>query len=352
MKAKIESITLIIIIFIIIFITIGVLSKKNDYTEITENAYVSSMGIDYNIDSNSYTVYLYILNNFNLSISDYGLSEANKLGYICKETGISIPDALSKINKQSNIRLQYSHIRSVLLKESFFNKNNVLNFYNHIRLSLDIYPNFSIYTTSDDLMEIYNVKNFSDTSGYYTILVNTDSINKPKNSTFLNFANDILCSTYTVAYPIIKICQENFYENNESLTSLDISGYSFITDDYTLSSFSFENLRGLNHLNRFSKNVLSFEEFDYLVNEFTFKKKLINGKLQLHMLLRGAFIGNKKNYDNDTLTKMLISHIKADMHQLKDTMDNYYIDVFNIDFITKNKQSFLNTNIDVIVKVI
>lgn len=352
MKKKIEKITLALLIFIIASITVGVLSKKNDYTEVTEHAYVSSMGIEYNLDSDSYTVYLYILNNFNLSISDYGLSEANKLGYICKETGISIADALSKINKQSNIRLQYSHIRSFIIKDNFFNKVNVLNLYNHIRLSLDIYPNFSIYTTSDNLMDIYNVKNFSDTSGYYTILVNTDSINKPKNSTYLNFANDLLCSTYTVPYPIIKVSQDNFYENNEPLTSLDISGYSFITDDYTLSSFSFDNLRGLNHLNRLSKNVLSFEEFDYLVNDYTFRKKMIGQTLQVNIILRGAFISNKKNYDNDTLTKLLIEHIEKDMNQLKEVMDNYRIDVFNIDFITKVDYSFLNTNIKVIVNII
>ena len=64
MKKKIEKITLALLIFIIISITVGVLSKKNDYTEVTEHAYVSSMGIEYNLGSDSYTVYLYILNNF------------------------------------------------------------------------------------------------------------------------------------------------------------------------------------------------------------------------------------------------------------------------------------------------
>ncbi len=352
MKSKIEKITTGLLVFFLISLCISVLSKKNDYTEITENAYVSSMGVDYNLDSNTYTVYLYILNNFNLSIPDYGTAQSNKLGYVCKDTGISIPDALSKINKQSNIRLQYSHIRSVIIRDTFFNKKNLYLFYNQIRLSLDFYPTFSIYTTSDNLMDVYDVKNFSDTSAYYTILVNIDGLNKPKNTTFLNFANDLLMSTYTVPYPIIKVDKSTFFEDDKALTSLDISGYSFLTNDYLLSSFSFDNLRGLNHLNRLSKNVISFKEFDYLVNDYSYKQKLSNNKLIINISLRGAFVGVSVDYNEQKLINKLKSYVKNDMIELKTTMDNYNIDVFNIDYLTRVKNSFLKTEIEVIVNII
>lgn len=352
MKNKVEKIVTALLVFVLVSLTVGVLSQKNDYTEITENSYVSSMGIEYNLDDNTYTVYLYILNNLNMSITDYGTSEANKLGYICKDTGISIHDAIAKINKQSNIRLQYSHIRSVIIKDTFFNKKNTHILYNQIRLGLDIYPTFSIYTTSNDLMEVYDVKNFSDTSAYYTILVNIDGLNKPKNATYLNFANDVLLPNYTVPYPIIKVNHDNFHENDNSLTSLDISGYSFLNDDFILSSFSFDNLRGLNHLNRLSKNILSFKEFDYLVNEYSFHKKLEKGVLQISIFLRGAFVGINGDYTDKELIELLKDYIKSDMNELKETMDNYNIDVFNIDYLKNKKNSFLNTKIKLNITII
>lgn len=352
MKKKIENILTLTIAICLIGLSIGVLSQKNDYTEMTESSYVSSMGIDYHQDTDQYIVYLYILNNYNLSISDYGTSEANKLGYICKAKGSSIPDALSKLNRQSNIRLQYSHIRSVVIKDNFFNKKNINLFYNLIRFSFDFYPTFSIYTTSDDLMEVYNVKNFSDTSAYYTILINIDGLNKPKNTTFLNYANDILVPTFTSSYPVIKVKKTNFFEEEEELTSLDISGYSYINDDFSLSSFDFDNLRGLKHLDRLSKNVLSFAEFDYMVNEYTLHKKIKHNCLYIKITLRGGFISINTDKTNSELIDILKKHVRDDLQKLKETMDSYNIDVYNIDYLTTHKNSYLDTKLNISVNII
>jgi len=348
MKKKIIFVSIITVI--LLFITISTLNKKNDYAEITANAYVSSFGIDYNQDKKLYTVYLYILNNFNISRSEYGTSSPDALGYICKGEGKSISESLANINRFSNIRLQYSHIRSLILKDTFFTKQSIIHLYNQIKLSVDFYPTFNVYTTFDELNDIFNVNNFSETSAYYTILVNNDTINKAKDVTFLNYINDLLIPYYTVAYPILKISNDAFFEKNTPITSIDIIGYGFITDEYSLSTFTFNNLQGLMHLNKLSKNVITYPDFDFLVYEYKLTKKIKKDKLYLYINMVGIFVNKKiinKNYIDE-----LIQSIKYDLTILKETMDNYKIDVFNIDYLTREKNSYSNKKLEIIINIV
>ena len=347
---KAKSIFTIIITLIVSIFTIIVLSKKNDYTEVTANAYVASMGLDYSEEKETYTVYLYILNNFNISRSEYGTASPDSLGYICKGEGKSIAEALSNINRYSNIRLQYSHIRTLVLKDTFFTRRSILHLYKHIKLSTEFYPTFYVYTTSDDLLKIYNVNNFSETSAYYTILINNDTINKAKEITYLDYINDILISTYTTSYPILTVSEDIFYEKDNPITSIDITGYSYMTDDYLLSSFTFNNLNGLKHLNKLSKNVISYKEFDFLVFEYKLKKKLTNKTLKINITASGTFV-NKQDSTKD-YTNELIKKITTDLSQLKQTMDEYHIDVFNIDYLSGIKDSYLTTNIEYNIKIL
>lgn len=339
---------LIIIIIIFSFITIKILYQKNDYTEINETAYVSSMGLDYDYSTNSYTVYMYILNNFNLSSSDFGQSFPNNIGYISIGKGPTIPSAIENINKKLSIRLQYSHIRTLIMKNTFFNKTNLLNLYKLIKSSPDFFPTFQIYTTSNDLFELYNIKNFSETSAYYTILINNKNLNEPLKVVYTNLINNLLIDTYTTPIPTLKISTDTFYEDENSLPSLSIEGYSYLTEDYKLSSFTFTNLHALYSLNNLSKNILSFNNFDFLVNEYYIKKKYKDSTLKITITIKGNFVYNKDNISINELKKAMINNLLL----LKETMDSYKIDVFNIDYLTNIKYSYLKTDIDVKINII
>lgn len=339
-----KLLTILIIIFC--FISIKILYQKNDYTEINETAYVSSMGLDYDNSTNSYIVYMYILNNFNLSSSDFGQSFPNSIGYISIGKGTSIPSAIESINKKLSIRLQYSHIRTVIMKNTFFSKTNLNNLYKLIKSSPDFYPTFQIYTTSNDLFELYNIKNFSETSAYYTILINNKNLNEPLKVVYTNIINNLLIDTYTTPIPTLKISNDTFYEDETNLPSLKIEGYSYLTEDYKLSSFTFNNLHALYSLNNLSKNILSFDDIDYLVNEYYIKKKYNNNKLKISITIKGEFLSNKN--DTKALKEQMINNLLL----LKETMDNYKIDAFNIDYLTNIKYSYLKTDIDVNINII
>ncbi len=340
------------LILILSFLTIKILYKKNDYTEINECAYVSSMGLDFNNETNTYTVYMYILNNFNLSSSDFGQSFPNSIGYISIGTGTTIPEAIENINNKLSIRLLYSHIRTLILKNTFVNKNNLLTLYNIIKKLPDFFPTFQIYSTNDDLFKLYNIKNFSETSAYYTVLINNETKNKPLKVVYTNLINNLLIDTYTTPIPLLKLHTNSFYEDESELPSLSIIGYSYLTNDYKLSSFTFNNLHALYSLNNLSNNILIFNNFDYLVQDYYIKKKYKNNKLQILITIKGTFINNTLNQTNQELKDNLTQQMKENLIILKQTMDNYNIDAFNIDYLSNKKYSYLSTPLDINIKVI
>lgn len=341
---KNKNIFLILISIILIIIIIPIITEKNDYSEISANAYISSMGIDY--DEN-YIVYLYILNNFNNTRSEYGSSNPDVLGYICKGQGKTIQEALSSINRNSNIKLQYSHIRSLIIQNNFFSEKHIKNLYKLIKLSKDFYPTFNVFITYDTLDTIYQVNNFSETSAYYTILVNTDTINKSQNTTFLDFINDILVSTYTPAYPVLQTSNDVFFENDKAITSIDITGYSYLKNDFTIQTFTFDEIQSLKHLNRLTNDLITFDDFTYLVYEYEIKKKIKNNKLKLTLYIKGTFT-YKENLNID-YTNILKNNITKDLQNLKIKMDLENIDVFNIDHLTNKKDSYLNMEVKTLV---
>lgn len=348
---KIKSIIYISLTILIVLIMLMTLHKKNDYTEISHNAYVSSIGLDYDLSTKKYTVYLYILNNFNIGQSEFALGEQDNLGYIAKGTSHSIPTAISNIKQQSNIKLQLSHIRSMILTDSFFNDRNATMLYSYIKYSPDFYPTFNIYTTSDDLMEIYNVQNFSETSAYYTILINNDGVNDPANITFITFINDILVEEYTGLYPIIKVNKETFYNGDKPYVSLGVDGYSFINSEGRLSSFNFTNFKGLVYLNELKRNTLSFKHYDFFVNEYYYKKKYKNGILHISIKLHGSIIHSTVELTYDEILHNIKIEIIEEIKYLKETMDKYNIDIFNINYLSNNNK-FLTTPINVEVSII
>lgn len=340
-----------ILLLFLIIITSITLYKKNDYNEITQSAYVSSIGIDYDIKTNEFIVYFYILNNFNLGTSQFAQGEATNLGYVTKGSGKSIPSAIQSIKLSSNIRLETSHIKSMVLKDTFFNYNNIYDLVNYMKNSPDFYPNFIVYVTSDEIKNIYEVNNFSETSAYYTLLVNNQGINKPRLTTFIDFINDVLDNNFTAMYPLIKSKKDTIYDYNKEYTTLFIDGFGFITNNTQLSIFKYDNLFGLSYFNPLKKGVLSYNDFDFLVYEYYYNESLNSNTLIITIKIHGKIILNKTNKENNELFNDLTKNIEYDLNKVYNTMNSYNIDIFNIKHKNKNinyKNIKINYNINIV----
>ena len=116
-----RKILLILIIFFLIICT-----SCKDNKEIHEISFVSSIGIDYKIDTNEYEVILYFINTINNVSVDYGLSEPELLGYTATSTSNSITNAISKIQNNSETIISLKHLETVIFTETFFNKKKCI----------------------------------------------------------------------------------------------------------------------------------------------------------------------------------------------------------------------------------
>ena len=152
------------IIYIFILLNTFLLTSCFDYTEVNSYYYASSLGLDYDHEKNEYTVYIYIINTLNLSNIQTSATEKDSIAYISKYSESSIPKAIHKIFENSDIHIDLRHLRTVILKDSFINNDNLNMLINLIKNDINFYFNFSIYITKDNLEDIYKVNNFTETS--------------------------------------------------------------------------------------------------------------------------------------------------------------------------------------------
>ena len=194
-----------ILICIIGIISILSFYLFHDYKNITQLTFVNSIGIDYNEETKEYTMYFFILNNYTIAQTGNSASFTNTHAYTTKASDKEILLAENKIRDNSNTKFDLSHVRSFVIKTSFFKNDNILKLINYIKNSNKYSPSFEIYTTDDSLDELYKLENFSEVSGYYTILVNTQNNIPVKHVTYSDLCNDIYIKDYVVPYQKLKI---------------------------------------------------------------------------------------------------------------------------------------------------
>ena len=88
------------ILLILITLTsfIPIITKRNDYIDVTKVIY-----LDINEDNNQYDCYFYVLNNFNLAQAEISSNNVDNLAYVAKITAPTLTEAFRKLNQISNI---------------------------------------------------------------------------------------------------------------------------------------------------------------------------------------------------------------------------------------------------------
>ena len=172
------------ILLILITLTsfIPIITKRNDYIDVTKVIYINSICLDINEDNNQYDCYFYVLNNFNLAQAEISSNNVDNLAYVAKITAPTLTEAFRKLNQISNIYIHYNHLRTVILTNKFLNNQYLFDFYQFIKDDLNLYPSFYLFATDSKPEDIFNIENFSEISAYHTLLINPDLI-KSYNST-------------------------------------------------------------------------------------------------------------------------------------------------------------------------
>lgn len=332
-----------VIISLIFLLSLFIFIYTHDHRSITQITYVNSVGLEYNTNTNEFTMTFLILNNYTIAQSGNSPSFTNTHAYTAMASSSTILEAENKIRNNSNTKFDLSHIRSFIINDSFFVNDNVIKLYEYFKNNIKYHHTFEIYTTKDKISEIYKLENFSEVSGYYTILVNTQNNIPVKHVRYNDFCNDILIKDYTKYYHRIKINEGIINDSNKQYISLEYDGISFITEDYSLCSFKHQNLNGLAYLttkiNRSFPIIYKEKELTFLPSKFSISSKIKNNYLIIKININGYFLNNYQ-FSNIELKTILQDKIYNDLIIMFETLNNYDIDIYNINYRYHNLYNY------------
>ncbi len=323
-----------IFIIFICFLSLFLLSCK-DKKEMHEVSFASSMGLDYNIDTEEYTVVLYFINTINNVSVDYGIAEPENLGFTAEATGKTLTETLIKIQTFSEAILNLKHLESVILTETFFNEKNIFEFYYFCRNSHLFFYTFEILITDSKLQDIYLVENMTDSPSYYTILTGKKAGFDYHRKMFLNFSNDILTPNYYIMYPKITVKENVFHKDNKTYKTIGITGYSIIKEDYSLSTYDSSAVKGLKFLDNFSIYTSSIDNLSFSIKNYKLDKHIKDGILQIDITYEILTLNNDHGLTEKQIMKKIEQLIITEINSVLSIMKEDKIDIFNVDFLNK-----------------
>lgn len=302
----------------ILLILISLLSfpyYNNDYIDITYMINVSSIGIEY--QNEEFTIYAYVINNYTMSKSDFNTSSSTTPATIITGKSNTIENTFFKLYDSVFVNLNFSHIETLILNESFISSKNFQELILYISSHQEVYPKFNVFITKESLNDIFNIDYFSDTSSYYNILTEYKSEIEHHHTTFIDLINDFNETNYFVMYPSL-LLNRNIIKNNKISTSLYIDGFYYF-DKNVLNKITYKDFPLLYLL--YSTNDISFkyQNINYFLKSLSIKSFRLKNKLYI-------LFYSRSNYPSSL--KKLIKEVINDLY--KDNIDVYNLNYFNI----------------------
>lgn len=308
------------------------LTSCKDNKEIHEVSFVSSIGLDYNIDTEEYNLIIYFINTINNVSVDYGLSEPDLLGFTAESKGKTINEALLKVQTFSETYINLKHLESVIFTETFFNEKNVKEFYYFCRNSHLLFHTFEILITDSSLKEIYQLENMTDSPSYYTILTGKKAGFDYHQKMFLNFCSDILTPNYYIMYPKITIKDTIFNKKDKEYKTIGVTGYSIIKDDYSLSTYE-SNIKGLKFIDDFEVYTDKINELQFSIKNYQIDKNIKDSKLNINITYEIIVLHNPKELKPNEVMKEIEMYVIAELNNVLEIMKEDNIDILNVTFL-------------------
>ena len=303
MKAK-------LLIILIFFSLLSFPMFNNDYIDITHMVSLSSIGISF--EENKINIYSYVINNTSMSKTDYNTSSSNTNSIIIKTTNNTFEEAFFDLMNSTALVVDFSHIETLILHTSIFNKTLIQEFINYITNQKKFYPKFNVYVTNENLNEIYNINFINDTSSYYTLLTEYKSDIEYHKTTFIDLINDFYEDNFFVMYPSI-IINKNVLSNKELKTSISIDGYYYYNNN--INKLKYEELPLLYFLYSTNDIVFKINNKNYMLSNYSLRTLKINNKLFLLYYIKSTYQDDLKLLIKDFIISLFNEGI--DVYNLK-----------------------------------
>lgn len=326
------------------------LTKKSDYVDITSVISVSSICIDYNEENDNFSIYFYVLNNFNLAQAELSSSNVDTLAYITKIDDTDFTSAFEKFKKVSNVFVHYNHLQTLILTTRFFKKTeNIDLFYQFIRNNLDIYPTFYLFTTDNKVEEIYQIKTFSDISASFTLLIDPMSSKSYELATYIDFVKAMNLDNYTLKIPHLATASGTTNKQDEPFRSIIIDGYSIYHQKELKTNLLETDLPHLHWLEALNNLNVSIQDYAIYIKEGKYqiskKEKTVTITYDL-----SATITKTINTNQADTYEILKKEITAELYRLYNYGIEHQLDLFNLNYLYPHQeidQVLFNVRLDI-----
>lgn len=334
----------ILLSIIILFLSTGCWN----YRELNEMAIVGSIGIDFDYESNEYTVSTQIFNaKKNSSNNESGGGTGNsKPITLYSHKANTIHEALRNILEESPKKLYIGHVSAIILSESLL-KEKLMDSIDFLFRDAETRKDFILLATkgcsAKDVLKILTpLETVPSESIYETIYAN----NKNKGSVPLVTFDEALSVMYKegqdLILPAIKIIgdiEEGEDEKNktttEAKTKIKLDGSAIFKDNKLVDFISADDTVSYNFINNNIKNtVVSFacddEEnygaFEILRVNSKMKTTLVNEEITTDIKIKGKIFLSEINCDYNLIKVDVLKEIEK---MINNKMENMIIDALS-----------------------
>lgn len=338
-----------LLIIVVIITSFYSLQRINDYSELSEMIFVNSMGVDYDQEKEEYIVYFYILNNYNLAMPDLSSSNNEDASYINIGKGKTLDEAINLIKHNSNLIYHFSNTQTFIIKDTFCVNDNLKELCHYILNSNEVVPNAVIFFTNDEIKDLYQITTYSQTSSYFTLIVNSMTQNNYLKVYFNELCKDVLTKNYTAVYPFIKVNENILIEFEEPQKTVAIEGISILDENNTCKFFNNKDYPFFIWLNPLSNTTQSFHFGSFKVKEYKITKKYKKDYFKIKIHISFYLTTNPLNITELEALNLLYEEIYEELMKLYNFSKETNYDFLNINHLSYDKVDFLNTDIRIFI---
>lgn len=245
---------------LLIVMTLLLTGCSADMKDMYNLAFPTSLAIDYKDDE--YKVTMQIINSNSLSKPELESSINKGEILITSETGISIRDALQKLENKLRMQIVLTTINTVFLTPNMTKKKAFDAFLNYLFINPEIRLTTSIFINEGDIEDIYKVKHNITSSPYFSLVAytsknNMNSLELPDKA--VNIMKNYYNNKDVSIIPMMStdkgsnVISEGKAEDQPRYNIEKIA----ILDCQTFKSFDMEDIKGLQYItDKDNKNVI------------------------------------------------------------------------------------------------
>lgn len=320
---------------LIILIGLLFLMRCGNNPNLDLTVFVDSLGIDYNRDTQEYTLYYHIATSDTLLTTELGANSVDSKYSIAKITSDDLYEAIKVLTENSVRNVLINHIQSVIFTEDFITYDNLQYFDDIVKTYSEISPNFYIFVTDSKLDNVYTIKNPDNISSFFSIITSNNYITTYNLIYYTEFVQAWHEETLLLKLTMISSTDEIWEDENGNLTTLYISGEIFIRNDGTYVILD-STYKGLELMNHEYISTIVFDGIHYAIHELSIKIKEKDNVFTF--IMNGNIIASSINNEKDKdVLKIFEENVKKEYNRILAVGMEENIDIFNFQDIIYRK---------------